>query len=632
MLSQGVPRPALNARAEELKAQLIKKKEQRATSGTPPIITKPTAMRPGAQSDGTNSTRQSPKTPSVPSQVVTPTSAAQSITADDLEDLLSEAKAAVDVKQEQTNNAVNGIAAQKPKIVEAAKPHAKIQAQPANAIKSESNTQSKTANGTKVRQETLQRLESSAKKHEGIKDRPVQPNSSVSKFSEPKANPTRLNEQVLSNSQRETAHKTSVNPDGHAVSNESISNSLSLSLQRDDHRCEEVERRPEQQTRAATATGEERKHYESRQVEESARISQRRIQSDILEAARKPEFIPVPKKDAPPTQSENSTLEQLLLVDEDLKEWLDITGWNNAEYRKKTLNRRRAIAALDAQKAKLLEEMEREERGALLPAATGGSQLTVKAMPPPPLVLSTPIAIPISPIVKSPEPIVEKVSVSSTSAIHTKKESISKRTYNDYRDESPEQNIDKDRGDDRSRLVRMRSDIEDENRHPRPRSRPRSRDYPQYSPRYDDRAMDYTYNRGRGRGVGDSYGRELSPGTKALLSRQPAGSARSMSYDAPNDQFGRVEHNEPPRTGKSRPLVVRGNYRGRAFDPNYNRGGGGIGRGRGPGSSFFEREDKIEKRASSPERRPSALDYARRIDDIPPTSNMIKWERGGRGG
>jgi YTH domain-containing protein 1 len=63
------------------------------------------------------------------------------------------------------------------------------------------------------------------------------------------------------------------------------------------------------------------------------------------------------------------SLAQLLPVDEDLREWLEITGYHNTEYRGRILNRRRAIVAIDAQKAKLLDEMEIDRREGLLAAS-----------------------------------------------------------------------------------------------------------------------------------------------------------------------------------------------------------------------------------------------------------------------
>ncbi|OBT59794.1 hypothetical protein VE03_10738, partial [Pseudogymnoascus sp. 23342-1-I1] len=65
------------------------------------------------------------------------------------------------------------------------------------------------------------------------------------------------------------------------------------------------------------------------------------------EERRRPEAKPEPKR--------TPTLEALLPY---LREWLEITGYYNAPFRDKILSRRRAIAALDAQRMKLVAEME----------------------------------------------------------------------------------------------------------------------------------------------------------------------------------------------------------------------------------------------------------------------------------
>lgn len=79
-------------------------------------------------------------------------------------------------------------------------------------------------------------------------------------------------------------------------------------------------------------------------------------------------------------------LQDVLLHDIDLKEWLEITGFNNRPYRDKILGRRRAIAALDAQREKLIAEIEAEERGGI-PIQ---SQPFSSSMLPPPIPISKP--------------------------------------------------------------------------------------------------------------------------------------------------------------------------------------------------------------------------------------------------
>jgi YTH domain-containing protein 1 len=62
-------------------------------------------------------------------------------------------------------------------------------------------------------------------------------------------------------------------------------------------------------------------------------------------------------------EARSPTLTKLLHHDEDLREWLEISGYHNGPYRDKILNRRRAIAAIDAQRNVLLAEVEAEECG-----------------------------------------------------------------------------------------------------------------------------------------------------------------------------------------------------------------------------------------------------------------------------
>ena len=88
------------------------------------------------------------------------------------------------------------------------------------------------------------------------------------------------------------------------------------------------------------------------------------------------------------SKSDHEVLAALLTRDENLREWLEITRYHDAPHRDRILNRRRAIAALDAQKAKLLAEIEAEERAAVNPTVPGLAPFA--AMPPPPLPLQTP--------------------------------------------------------------------------------------------------------------------------------------------------------------------------------------------------------------------------------------------------
>jgi len=130
---------------------------------------------------------------------------------------------------------------------------------------------------------------------------------------------------------------------------------------------------------------------------DSYSFNSRRSSRDQTDIDRRTEVKKDPKREETRTSSIQSkqleitkpvaretkpTLDQILPHDPDLREWLDITGYHNREYRDKILIRRRKIAALDAQKAQLLLEMEVEERGGL-PATAGTSSLTAAMAPPP---------------------------------------------------------------------------------------------------------------------------------------------------------------------------------------------------------------------------------------------------------
>ncbi|KHJ33950.1 hypothetical protein EV44_g1136 [Erysiphe necator] len=107
------------------------------------------------------------------------------------------------------------------------------------------------------------------------------------------------------------------------------------------------------------------------------------VQSGRVEPSRQKQ---PPLRDRESRIATYPTLQDVLLHDVDLKEWLEITGFNNRPYRDKILSRRRAIAALDAQREKLIAEIEAEERGGI-PIQ---SQPFSSSMLPPPIPISKP--------------------------------------------------------------------------------------------------------------------------------------------------------------------------------------------------------------------------------------------------
>ncbi|RKF59394.1 hypothetical protein GcC1_175029 [Golovinomyces cichoracearum] len=91
---------------------------------------------------------------------------------------------------------------------------------------------------------------------------------------------------------------------------------------------------------------------------------------------------PLPLREQEPRPVNPPTLEDLLPHDVDVREWLDITGYHNKPYRDKILGRRRAIAALDAQREKLIAEIEAEERGGI-PVVVPTQPFSSSMLPPP---------------------------------------------------------------------------------------------------------------------------------------------------------------------------------------------------------------------------------------------------------
>ncbi|KFX87177.1 hypothetical protein V490_08471 [Pseudogymnoascus sp. VKM F-3557] len=56
-----------------------------------------------------------------------------------------------------------------------------------------------------------------------------------------------------------------------------------------------------------------------------------------------------------PREDKHTTLEKVLLSNEDLRDWLKLTKWDDLAHRRRALERHRAIAAIDTEKARLLE-------------------------------------------------------------------------------------------------------------------------------------------------------------------------------------------------------------------------------------------------------------------------------------
>jgi YTH domain-containing protein 1 len=291
------------------------------------------------------------------------------------------------------------------------------------------------------------------------------------------------------------------------------------------------------------------------------------------------------------------TINDILPHDDDLREWLDITGYHNAPYRNKILNRRRAIAALDAQRDKLLAEMEAEERGGL-PVVIGSQTLASSMLPPP---------IPN----KAGGRIEPPLTSAGNSTIDTQRDRVvsNKRPYSDVQDPRDEPIGGKfARTEDRPYSHRVKEEDELDFRRPRIKEeedeyrRPRSSGFeiarrpsiPSIDPRDDRYDM-----RGRSRE------RDISPSRRAYESR-PA--TRSHSYD------------EDPPYRDERPYEIRGGYRGRAYDPNFR----GRGRGRARDNPYDRNPQDLDSK--------NEPGFGSRIANGRPYKDPKGFDRGGKGG
>ncbi|KAI0997790.1 hypothetical protein K3495_g10398 [Podosphaera aphanis] len=247
-------------------------------------------------------------------------------------------------------------------------------------------------------------------------------------------------------------------------------------------------------------------------------------------------------------------LADILPHNTDLREWLEITGYHNASYRNKILARRRAIAALDAQREKLLAEIEAEERGGL--SMSIGTPYQPPSMLPPPIpsnrlrcqAESTPINSNSSPMIDASH--------------HT---ASNKRPLSSIQDSYVENGPGKIA---RIEEKKYSPSLKDEERSEIRNSKSNGHD--STKSHISDEREEKDLSRPRLNGSGSSRDRNISPAFQVLSRKN---STRAKRHE--NDPY---DDDDISETG-SRPFEVRGNYRGRSFNPNYR--GRGRGRGRG---------------------------------------------------
>jgi hypothetical protein len=587
------PRPPtqINARAAELKAQLLKGREARASSSTPPVGIPGLVAKQTTPADGSNSLRGSPKTP-----LATPGDREQERSINELILQCSGSMPATKSSVEQEKNTSDPKVSTSQRILKLPEPPAKSQApslgSPTRVLKPVSNGKHTVNNTTAKNFQRRPTSNGSISEGEILEEPTTQKVLPPTEPKEPQTSmkPVDIDDQAsreLRNSDN-LKHSQEESPPRRAVP----SNPKSQTSRPRDGR-EGAESRTDKR-RHESDYGSERKAY----PESDNRAPPRRDPRDQDEEYRGAEIKNEQKREinrpnAPAREQKLPTLAQILSHDDDLREWLDITGYHNAAYRDKILNRRRAIAALDAQREKLLAEMEAEER---VPVA--GNHTPTTAMLPPPI--PNKVGSRAEPTQKLDRGIAEPQRGQVVS---------NKRPYSDVQDTRVEDSGGKvARTDDRGHRVQIKEEEDIEPRGPRPSgfdpSRRSSIDH------HDERDSPRSrYNDGRGRGRASGREREISPGPRAYESRAPARRAYEPAADDYHDRDERQDR-------ASRPFEVHGTYRGRAYDPSYR------GRGRGRGRSDFQ--SHLDQKPES--------SFGTKIANSKLWKDPKGFERGGKGG
>lgn len=573
MMPPTTGRPALTARAEELKAQLLKKRKESAKSVTSPVITKKTSTFKPSQEEMASLLRGSANTPSGASRSVTPISRPTSVTTGDLEDLITEAKAAVHASNKKSTT----IARRSKTSTPQPSPKDVVACQAAQAKSTDTNDSTHVSNAKTPESRQQSSTPSEGEIREDIKIKSKDLTTPQGKLPQVPFGPGRTSERVLSKPHGNVSQKA------HGDSyRRQISNDDSLQDFKSTHQTQSSKESHGVKIRQEVKPNPVHCNYEpsGRKQSDKGNDKQNMDQSDDtggngnVKIRHETDIATVLANDAGGlTSAQELTLGKTLAGNKDLRHWLDLTGWNNLDYRTRSLNRHRAIialdqqkaiimegvakiAALDKEKAKLLEEMLNEEglsSGRIM-------QSSIKDMLPPStrakISTTTSAAIPRTAATEKQAPTSQHSRELDTPpgqfAVDESGDATKKRTFRDYESSGGEKTFAKSvDGPDRS----SRRKYEDENR----RSN-YSLDSP--SPmlkNYEDN--DYYEDRGRGAGRGKSYERENSPGYKGYMGRP---SARYVPYASQEDYY-----KSKATKGSERSFVQVGNYKGKAFDPTY---------------------------------------------------------------
>ncbi|TVY27601.1 30-kDa cleavage and polyadenylation specificity factor 30 [Lachnellula hyalina] len=372
------PPAMLKARAAELKAQLLKGKEARAGSATPPVPTAAAVARQNASADASSSLHGSPKTPSTATETHD----------QDVNDLIaqysvSKPTASAQTKDQNsepttmTTNTAQGsiIPSSSAKSQESSlESPIKVPNPPPNGISAvhamvKANQSRHASNG-------------SISEGEILEDTPKKPSPPTEpRQRQPTSKPATIGDELT----RTMDNQLSKNSNGSGARDDSPPrrapplNPRSYSQRGYDERRDESQPRPDRRGNYQPDHKPERKSASEFEKDPYQRRSSRD------ENYHRPDSNNVQKREETKAAypQKLSTLDDVLTHDEDLKEWLEITGYHNAPYRDKILSRRRALARLDAERKRLLADIEADERSGLPP--TPGPQTSVSSMLPPPI-------------------------------------------------------------------------------------------------------------------------------------------------------------------------------------------------------------------------------------------------------
>ncbi|KAF7862853.1 uncharacterized protein EAF02_010402 [Botrytis sinoallii] len=240
----------------------------------------------------------------------------------------------------------------------------------------------------------------------------------------------------------------------------------------------------------------------------------RRFSRDNNDDYRRPEAAKEEIKSS--RESKPPTLAQVLPHDTDLKEWLDMTQYHDIVHRNKFLKTARALKELEEQKAKLLAGI---QDGQSLVNFNVGNLMNSLIQP-----QNTP-------------------AVAESTDLHDRLTS-NKRNYSEVQDSQGEANYGK---------VARLEDREHENRR-----RQSSVDYDSSRRANGDRGGRSYFEESRNRGRSRSNDREVSPGLRTFESRPPARTARERSFEVHGSYRGKAfDPNYRGRGGRGR---GRGNW------------------------------------------------------------------------